>query len=551
MNVRDAICMTSKVLTGNDQRRRYLGPMLDSALGEAVVTMLTIFFRILNAFLLPFSKILYDEESQRDYRRVHEEQNAILNEMLFPSIDWGKIEKLPSERGIGARPCATEIGTKLFPVQNSNGEIEWTFSEDAPSSELMVQSSKEKKEKVEEKEMRTAVNIDSVEQVSKDEEPQQVNLSSTVSNSSNPESVISNDKLKSKEEDESPLTSTCSLYLSSDQEGTSKLGENEEGKVYNCPHCDASFKIRGYLTRHIKKHAVNKAYTCPFHKISIYVDENNITHKCHPTGGFSRRDTYKTHLKSRHFKYPKGTKTKDRSNTPGNCSMCGEYFQNSEIWSEIHIEGCECKYLPAGFKGKSIIKNRLRKQLSKQKPKGIDFSTYDMSRFADSSGNVSPPSISFDNSVMSYEYNDINSPTFSISSSSRGATHQLSNSESPQNNGTNSPLYVEQKGVPSENINARSGNFERPYHNSGTNFVHYQNPQAEYSQHTPAYGNINEESSNINSEDYDDEFCLDIDQLNKAICLPTAEGMMNYNQRNLYDMKCFNSQPYHTQHVHY
>lgn len=125
--------------------------------------------------------------------------------------------------------------------------------------------------------------------------------------------------------------------------------ENEEEQphqphLYVCHYCDAQFTVRGYLTRHIKKHAVEKAYHCPF--FDVHLDPS---FRCHPTGGFSRRDTYKTHLKTKHFIIPKGTSLKDRLKTPGNCGMCGEAFENSETWCEKHIATGSCCKLPEGF----------------------------------------------------------------------------------------------------------------------------------------------------------------------------------------------------------
>lgn len=113
-------------------------------------------------------------------------------------------------------------------------------------------------------------------------------------------------------------------------------------KKYICKICGADFKIRGYLTRHIKKHAVNKAYKCPFY------DECSGT-KCHPTGGFSRRDTYKTHLKSRHFGYPRGTKSSKRALTAGFCKLCNKEYCSNEEWLEKHIENGECEGLPKDY----------------------------------------------------------------------------------------------------------------------------------------------------------------------------------------------------------
>ncbi|KAG5365595.1 Transcription factor STP2 [Yarrowia sp. C11] len=115
--------------------------------------------------------------------------------------------------------------------------------------------------------------------------------------------------------------------------------EGDDVPKFVCPHCDSTFRIRGYLTRHLKKHSEKKAHTCPFYDCAAEMP-------CHPSGGFSRRDTYKTHLKARHFIYPPGTKSAQRSTTSGTCSGCGEMFESNETWIEEHIHKGVCKGLP-------------------------------------------------------------------------------------------------------------------------------------------------------------------------------------------------------------
>ncbi|GMG24378.1 unnamed protein product [Ambrosiozyma monospora] len=134
-------------------------------------------------------------------------------------------------------------------------------------------------------------------------------------------------------------------------------GEESEGenKVHQCPHCNSKFRMRGYLTRHIKKHSNQKAFMCPFY-------DPNAPQKCHATGGFSRRDTYKTHLKARHFKYPPGVKSSDRIGMHGWCGICGEGFKNNEIWVERHITNGQCPGLPQDYvKGLKIGKKKTGK----------------------------------------------------------------------------------------------------------------------------------------------------------------------------------------------
>jgi len=138
-------------------------------------------------------------------------------------------------------------------------------------------------------------------------------------------------------------TTTLSAISSASNEEIDLEGDGSEpGKVYECEFCDAKFRIRGYLTRHMKKHSSKKAYHCPFH-------DSNSSSKCHATGGFSRRDTFKTHLKARHFKYPPGVKSAKRTGMVGWCGICGERVLNNEIWVERHIEGGKCPGLPKSY----------------------------------------------------------------------------------------------------------------------------------------------------------------------------------------------------------
>ena len=133
-----------------------------------------------------------------------------------------------------------------------------------------------------------------------------------------------------------------------DTEPDTKLQEKssvlETGGPFVCHYCDASFRMRGYLTRHIKKHAIEKAYKCPFFK-----KDQPPELRCHNSGGFSRRDTYKTHLKSRHLLYPKGVRPQDRNKSSGHCGQCGEFFSNIENWVEQHIESGDCTGLPRDY----------------------------------------------------------------------------------------------------------------------------------------------------------------------------------------------------------
>ncbi|ODQ81431.1 hypothetical protein BABINDRAFT_159725 [Babjeviella inositovora NRRL Y-12698] len=120
--------------------------------------------------------------------------------------------------------------------------------------------------------------------------------------------------------------------------------------IYNCLICEASFKVKGYLTRHLKKHSSAKAFVCPFFNdpedtketLEADVSKSGSGTKCHPTGGFSRKDTYKTHLKALHFIYPPGTKSNNRSEVGGRCAGCFEFFGNNNVWLEKHMEKQQC-----------------------------------------------------------------------------------------------------------------------------------------------------------------------------------------------------------------
>lgn len=130
-----------------------------------------------------------------------------------------------------------------------------------------------------------------------------------------------------------------------------------EPEEYICHYCDARFKIRGYLTRHIKKHALQKAYYCPYYNEKAPPDL-----RCHNNGGFSRRDTYKAHMKTRHIIYPSGVKSSERFKSQGHCSHCGEFSPNVEHWVEDHVESAQCTALPEEY-----VQNRMQSKKSDKK----------------------------------------------------------------------------------------------------------------------------------------------------------------------------------------
>ncbi|SCU79637.1 LADA_0B02102g1_1 [Lachancea dasiensis] len=102
---------------------------------------------------------------------------------------------------------------------------------------------------------------------------------------------------------------------------------------FRCGMCSASFKVKGYLTRHMKKHLVNKEFRCPFWSNDC---------RCHPTGEFSRKDTYKTHLKSIHFVYPVGVVKNQRNNSKGRCAACYQEFSSNNEWLDKHVATRAC-----------------------------------------------------------------------------------------------------------------------------------------------------------------------------------------------------------------
>ncbi|VVT57447.1 uncharacterized protein SAPINGB_P005700 [Magnusiomyces paraingens] len=149
--------------------------------------------------------------------------------------------------------------------------------------------------------------------------------------------IVSFQQQQKQQQQRQPHSATQkSVHVPSSHRGRTAEGHVESKEYpYVCTHCMAAFRIRGYLTRHMKKHAVQKAYRCPFYNC----EEKS---PCHPTGGFSRRDTYKTHLKARHFLYPPGTRSEHRAKVGGMCRGCGAKFESNERWVEEHIHSREC-----------------------------------------------------------------------------------------------------------------------------------------------------------------------------------------------------------------
>ena len=182
------------------------------------------------------------------------------------------------------------------------------------------------------------------------------------SNNSSPNDIQLNKNIQNKKRNYSSLNQSMTNSPDLDIINESVADGKDKDGDFVCHYCDARFKMRGYLTRHIKKHALEKAYYCPF-----FNDNLNKEDRCHTTGGFSRRDTYKTHMKARHFKYPDGVKPADRNKFGGHCNACNEYFANANIWIKDHIENGQCKGLPKEYlkqlpaqDSKQKITNRLK-----------------------------------------------------------------------------------------------------------------------------------------------------------------------------------------------
>lgn len=104
---------------------------------------------------------------------------------------------------------------------------------------------------------------------------------------------------------------------------------------HKCPFCQGQFKNKSYLSRHMKKHDVVKDYKCPF-----FSPEHTKCH--HLNGEFSRKDTFKAHLKSIHFIYPIGVSKVGRSDSGGRCAGCFKEYASNNDWVTQHIDTDEC-----------------------------------------------------------------------------------------------------------------------------------------------------------------------------------------------------------------
>lgn len=429
---------------------------------EYLVTLLVTSLTSVLLIKEPESK---QDTEEDDLKKEYKQQPSI-----FPSLAKSNFtgnhspEKPVDEDVLKPTVCSTGITSRILPYTNENGELEWKFTE-APGRELDAF-------KMQPEDHKKLTPTNSNDYVLKQE-------------SVTPGSISGSSESPTYSEVETP-------------------GSNN-GQSYKCPHCDVEFKVRGYLTRHMKKHSSQKAYRCPFHDRSIYIDDNNITHKCHPSGGFSRRDTYKTHLKSRHFNYGKSIKSNERSNVPGQCAMCGELFSSAEIWCEIHVEGGECKFLPPGFKGKSRIKNKLRKQLKKNKT-------------------IDPELMPFADKVREEVEQE---EEFKSNSN----TNKKRNAKIREELQTVSPVPIPTSNQPVQqsmdtpaSIYSSSSSYESQSSHSPYTPQSSRSPLVQpyvVQQHSYfdeiANNHRNRETKTTVKEDYDDEFCLDVDQLSTTL----------------------------------
>lgn len=202
--------------------------------------------------------------------------------------------------------------------------------------------------------------------------------------------------------------------VSSSGNGTDVLPENfqlPEGVNYVCHYCDASFQVRGYLSRHIKKHAIVKEYTCPYYRhaseIRAYMEHNlntkyfkndeeanaarkkfqSMKHVCHKHNGeFWRKDTLMIHLKKKHYSVDRNTlklvleqkkfeqgphvKTKpkiDARKLPGTCTCCDEHFANADDFCNNHVLKGMCPALPNGYSIKTNLDDEVEEKKGQNK----------------------------------------------------------------------------------------------------------------------------------------------------------------------------------------
>lgn len=109
--------------------------------------------------------------------------------------------------------------------------------------------------------------------------------------------------------------------------------------IFKCPYWEANTTASASSTE-------NSTPSSPSSTTSPHNSHHHNHHssgKCHATGIFSRGDTFKNHLKALHFKYPEGTKKKERASVSGYCKQCGEFCENGvEQWLNEHVLNNSC-----------------------------------------------------------------------------------------------------------------------------------------------------------------------------------------------------------------
>ncbi|CEP62291.1 uncharacterized protein LALA0_S05e02234g [Lachancea lanzarotensis] len=132
----------------------------------------------------------------------------------------------------------------------------------------------------------------------------------------------------------SPYTTDISVASTSSSSGGDVTFGQQAPPVFECQHCYASFKVKGYLSRHLRKHQVVKDFQCPYWAPEC---------QCHSTGAFSRKDSYKMHLKAIHFVYPVGVAKTHRNRSKGRCAACYQEFDNNTEWFNQHVATRSCE----------------------------------------------------------------------------------------------------------------------------------------------------------------------------------------------------------------
>lgn len=146
-------------------------------------------------------------------------------------------------------------------------------------------------------------------------------------------------------------TSTINSQSGQLQTSTSSIAKPQL-TYHKCPFCQRQFKNKSYLSRHLKKHDAVKDFKCPFF--------NEQHTKCHHLDGeFSRKDTFKAHLKSIHFIYPIGVAKIDRNSSMGRCAGCFQEFKSNNDWLNEHIEKKSCPGFAINQKNDDEVASKL------------------------------------------------------------------------------------------------------------------------------------------------------------------------------------------------